>query len=70
MNLGTGPVTALIADDEEAPREQLLAALQHAWPALRVVAVAANGADAWDAFLEHEPAVCFLDIRMPGFSGL
>ena len=70
MNLGTKQVTALIADDEEAPREQLLAALQQAWPALRVVAVAANGADAWDAFLEHEPAVCFLDIRMPGFSGL
>ncbi len=68
MNPST--VTALVADDEEAPREQLLAALQQAWPALRVVAAAANGADAWDAFLEHEPAVCFLDIRMPGFSGL
>lgn len=63
-------LTALVADDEEAPREQLLAALRQAWPALDVVAVAANGADAWDAFLEHEPALCFLDIRMPGFSGL
>lgn len=62
--------TALIADDEEAPREQLLAALQSAWPALQVVAVAANGVDAWDAFLEHEPEVCFLDIRMPGLSGI
>jgi DNA-binding LytR/AlgR family response regulator len=63
-------VTALIADDEEAPREQLRAALQRAWPGLQIVAAAANGADAWDAFLEHEPALCFLDIRMPGFSGL
>ncbi len=62
--------TALIADDEEAPREQLLAALRSTWPALRVVAVAANGVDAWDNFLEHEPEVCFLDIRMPGLSGI
>ncbi len=62
--------TALIADDEEAPREQLLAALKQAWPDLQVVATAANGVDAWDAFLEHEPEVCFLDIRMPGQSGL
>ena len=62
--------TALIADDEEAPREQLLAALRLAWPELQIVATAANGVDAWDAFLEHEPDVCFLDIRMPGLSGI
>ncbi len=69
MNLAT-PVTALIADDEEAPREQLAAALAQAWPGLRVVAQCANGVDAWDAWLEHEPQVCFLDIRMPGMSGI
>ena len=63
-------LTALVADDEEAPREQLLAALKNAWPALDVVAVASNGVDAWDQFLEHEPAVCFLDIRMPGLTGI
>lgn len=63
-------VTALIADDEEAPRAQLRAALQTAWPGLAIVAEAVNGADAWDAFLEHEPAVCFLDIRMPGLTGI
>ncbi len=62
--------TALIADDEEGPREQLLAALKTVWPALQIVAAASNGADAWDAYLEHEPGVCFLDIRMPGMSGL
>jgi len=61
---------ALVADDEEAPREQLLAALKSAWPSLDVVAIASNGVDAWDLFLEHEPAVCFLDIRMPGLSGI
>ena len=66
----THPITALVADDEEAPREQLLAALGRTWPALQVVAAAAHGVDAWDAFLQHEPAVCFLDIRMPGLSGI
>jgi DNA-binding LytR/AlgR family response regulator len=62
--------TALIADDEEAPREQLRAALRQAWPALEIVVLAANGVDAWDGFLEFEPQVCFLDIRMPGLSGI
>jgi DNA-binding LytR/AlgR family response regulator len=66
----TAPVTALIADDEEAPRAQLAAALQTAWPGLQLVAQCVNGVDAWDAGLEHEPQVCFLDIRMPGMSGI
>jgi DNA-binding LytR/AlgR family response regulator len=63
-------ITALIADDEEAPREQLRAALLQAWPGLDIVAECRNGVDAWDAWLEHEPAVCFLDIRMPGMTGI
>jgi DNA-binding LytR/AlgR family response regulator len=66
----TAAVTALIADDEEAPRAQLAAALQTAWPGLQLVAQCVNGVDAWDAYLEHEPQVCFLDIRMPGMSGI
>jgi len=61
---------ALIADDEEAPRAQLLLALTRAWPELEVVAVSVNGVDAWDAFLEHDPQVCFLDVRMPGLNGI
>jgi DNA-binding LytR/AlgR family response regulator len=68
MNLSA--VTALVADDEQAPREQLVAALRKAWPELHIVAEAANGVDAWDAYLEHEPRVCFLDIRMPGLTGI
>ena len=64
------PTTALIADDEEAPRAQLRLALQQAWPDLRIVAEASNGVDAWDAYLELEPQVCFLDIRMPGLTGI
>ena len=66
----TAPITLLVADDEEAPRAQLVQALRDSWPEARIVAEAANGVDAWDAFLEHEPQVCFLDIRMPGLSGL
>jgi len=63
-------LTALIADDEDAPRAQLADALRRSWPGLDIVVQAANGVDAWDAFLEHEPAVCFLDVRMPGLSGV
>jgi DNA-binding LytR/AlgR family response regulator len=62
--------TALIADDEEAPRAQLLTMLAEAWPELQVVQECINGVDAWDAFLEHEPEVCFLDVRMPGLTGI
>ncbi len=64
------PCTVLIADDEEGPREQMKAALAKLWPQAQVVAVAVNGVDAWDELLAHEPAVAFLDIRMPGLTGL
>ena len=64
------PITALIADDEEAPREQLRAALARLWPELAIVAASSNGAEAWDDCLAHEPAIAFLDIRMPGLTGL
>lgn len=67
----SGPrLTGLIADDEEAPREQLKAALAAASPPIELVAECRNGVDAWDAWLEHEPQVCFLDIRMPGLTGI
>lgn len=60
----------LIAEDEPLMRERLLELLALAWPEAEVVLVAENGNDAWDGFLEHEPDVAFLDIRMPGLSGL
>ncbi|MCV2353639.1 LytTR family DNA-binding domain-containing protein [Paucibacter sp. B2R-40] len=63
-------IKALIADDEEGPREQLRAALKRLWPELDIVAASENGVDAWDDYLEHEPTLCLLDIRMPGLSGL
>lgn len=64
------PPTALIADDEEAPRAQLVAALRSVWPELEIAIECVNGVDAWDAWLEREPQVCFLDVRMPGLTGI
>ncbi|SEL29923.1 two component transcriptional regulator, LytTR family [Roseateles sp. YR242] len=63
-------LSTLIADDEEGPREQLRAALSRLAPGLEIVAQCANGVDAWDDCLALEPQLCFLDIRMPGLSGL
>ncbi|MBP8297527.1 MAG: response regulator transcription factor [Burkholderiales bacterium] len=60
----------LIAEDEPLMRERLVTLLGTCWPDADVVVVAENGNDAWDGFLEHEPRVVFLDIRMPGLSGL
>ncbi|CAN7250531.1 LytTR family DNA-binding domain-containing protein [Pseudoduganella sp. LjRoot289] len=60
----------LIAEDEPLMRERLCGMLREAWPEARLVLVAENGNDAWDGFLEYEPDVVFLDIRMPGLSGL
>jgi DNA-binding LytR/AlgR family response regulator len=69
MNMNSNP-TVLVAEDEPLMRERLLEMLAQSWPEARVVLVAENGNDAWDGFLEHEPDVAFLDIRMPGLSGL
>lgn len=60
----------LIAEDEAPMRQRLLEQLADVWPEASVVAAVENGLDAWDAFLQHEPDVVFLDIRMPGMSGL
>jgi DNA-binding LytR/AlgR family response regulator len=69
MNADVAP-TVLVAEDEPLMRERLLELLALAWPEARVVLAAENGNDAWDGFLEHEPSVAILDIRMPGLSGL
>ncbi len=62
--------TALIADDEPLLREALAKELARVWPDLRVVAQARNGREAIRMFLEHQPDVCFLDVQMPGTSGV
>jgi DNA-binding LytR/AlgR family response regulator len=62
--------TALIAEDEPLLRESLERLLTRAWPELNVVARARNGREAIDQFEAHHPAVCFLDVQMPGVTGV
>jgi DNA-binding LytR/AlgR family response regulator len=62
--------TALIAEDEPLMRERLKEKLALAWPELDIVAEAADGSAALEAFAQHRPQLAFLDIRMPGKSGL
>jgi len=62
--------TALIADDEPMLREAFARLLTELWPDLRIVAQARNGREAIAAFEELRPDVCFLDVQMPGLSGV
>jgi DNA-binding LytR/AlgR family response regulator len=64
------PPTALIVDDEEPMRDQLRARLREVWPALAVIGEASNGVEAVAMAAAHEPDIVFLDIRMPGQSGI
>ncbi len=64
------PPTALLADDEDLPRAELRRMLAAAWPELQVVAECEHGPAAVEAIDAHAPDVAFLDIRMPGLSGL
>lgn len=64
------PITALIADDEPLLREILEARLAVAWPELNIVAQARNGRQAVELFEQHQPTICFLDVHMPGLSGI
>jgi DNA-binding LytR/AlgR family response regulator len=63
-------VTALIAEDEPVLRTQLQELLADSWPELRVIAAVADGRRAVDALERYRPDVLFLDIEMPGMSGL
>jgi len=62
--------TAIIADDERLMREQLRARLSEVWPDLQIVAEAKNGEEAVAAVNDHCPDIAFLDIRMPGMTGI
>lgn len=62
--------SALIAEDEPLLAAHLRHALQQAWPALRIVGLAANGTQALERTLALRPQIVFLDIRMPGLDGL
>ncbi len=62
--------TALIADDEPHLAQYLKAQLAQAWPELQIVKVAAHGLEAAQAIAELQPDIAFLDIQMPGLTGL
>jgi DNA-binding LytR/AlgR family response regulator len=63
-------IRAVIADDERLMREQLRARLAEVWPELEFVAEAKNGREAVEAVATHRPDLAFLDIRMPGMTGV
>jgi DNA-binding LytR/AlgR family response regulator len=62
--------TALIADDEPLLRGRLRLHLARLWPELVVVAEARNGREAVELFEAHAPRIVFLDVHMPGLSGI
>ncbi|HEX7637049.1 MAG TPA: response regulator, partial [Burkholderiaceae bacterium] len=62
--------TALIAEDEPLLAQALQAGLARAWPGLELLAPAGDGDEAVERTLAERPDVLFLDIRMPGRSGL
>lgn len=63
-------VTALIAEDEPVLAEALQRQLARLWPDLRIAHIASDGLQACRAALSALPQVLFLDIHMPGASGL
>jgi DNA-binding LytR/AlgR family response regulator len=70
MTSEPSPPKAVIADDEPLLRERLADHLARLWPQLQVVGQARNGRDAVDLFEAHSPQVVFLDVHMPGMSGI
>jgi DNA-binding LytR/AlgR family response regulator len=62
--------TAIIADDERLMRDQLRLRLSQVWPELEILDEAKNGEEAISMVEEHRPDFTFLDIRMPGKTGL
>jgi len=63
-------VRALIADDEPHLARDLATRLASLWPELEILPPAANGLEALRAIDDEAPQVAFLDIRMPGLTGL
>jgi DNA-binding LytR/AlgR family response regulator len=62
--------TAIIADDERLMRDQLRMRLSQVWPELRIVGEAKNGDEAVELVGRLAPDLTFLDIRMPGKTGM
>jgi DNA-binding LytR/AlgR family response regulator len=64
------PLRAVIAEDEPVLRAGLKRVLAAVWPELDIVAMASDGLQAAQLLAKHNPDVLFLDIQMPGCSGL
>jgi len=62
--------TAIIADDERLMRDQLRMRLEQVWPELEIVGEAKNGEEAVELVGQCQPDFTFLDIRMPGKTGI
>ena len=60
----------IVAEDERLLRESLVGLLGEVCPQFDIVAACEDGGTALEAIAEHQPEVAFLDIRMPGLSGL
>lgn len=66
----SGRPTALVAEDEPLLRRALVRQLAQSWPELELVAEARNGREAVEQFEALQPQICFLDVHMPGLSGV
>jgi len=62
--------TAVVAEDEAALRGELVEQLDRLWPELSVVGEAADGLEALRLLDRHQPDILFLDIEMPGATGI
>ncbi len=60
----------VIAEDETLLRDALVMLLGEVWPELEIVAACDDGGSALEAIAAYQPEVAFLDIRMPGLTGL
>ena len=63
-------VRAVVAEDEDLLRQSLIGLLAEVWPQLQIVAECEDGASALESIAELQPEVVFLDIRMPGLTGI
>lgn len=68
--MNEAPLRAVIAEDESVLRDELRTHIESLWPALTICASVADGRAALEALEQHRPHVLFLDIQMPGLSGL
>jgi len=69
-DIGAAPVRALVAEDEANLRDELCEGIMSLWPELQICARASDGGEALRAWEKYRPEVLFLDMRMPGCSGL